>query len=131
MSHNTFKRCLAALRKAITKDKNRAHDDKTEVARVIRNHPPPTHDHKGEPQWNGSDAQRLLKEDVANGKHLEDKMTPTKMRMAPDRPQHREFLPDTFRWKIHQEVRTKKCLHALKHDAEQKLRKNLKKMVLE
>ena len=36
-----------------------------------------------------------------------------------------------FRWKIYQEVRTRKYLHTLKHDAEKKLRKNLKKMFTE
>lgn len=31
--------------------------------------PRPTHDHEGVPLWDGSDAQRLLKEDMAKGLH--------------------------------------------------------------
>jgi len=129
MKHNeTFKRRLAALRKLIKKDKNRATEDKIEVARAIRNHMPPALNHRGEPQWNGSKAQELLKEDIANNKHLVPNFKPSELRMQADRPEHRECSMETFRWKIQQEVRTNKHLHTLKHDAEQKLRKNLKKM---
>ena len=118
----TFNRRLAALRKLVKKDKSRAIADTEAVAIAIRNHPPPTHNVRGEPQWNGSKAQQLLKEDITAGKHLE--MSPLDLRMT--RPEYQAFLRDTIRWKIHQEVKTRKYLHTLKHDAEQKLRKNLK-----
>lgn len=121
---DTFKRRLAALRKLIKRDKNRSAHDKLEVAKAIKNHPPPSHNHRGEPQWNGSEAQQLLKDAIEEGKHLLEK--PEQLRLA--KPQFQAFGKDTFRWKIQQELKTKKCLHALKHDAEQKLRKNLKKM---
>jgi len=127
---DTFKRRLSALRKLVKRDKSRADDDKDAAARAIRNHPPPTHNHRGEPQWNGSKAQALLKEDIANDRHLENNFMPSTLRMDPDRPQHQECSQDTFRWKMQQEIRTKKHLHTLKFDAEQKLRKNLKKMSL-
>jgi len=91
---DTFKRRLVALRNQIRRDKNRAADDKRAVAMAIRNHPPPTHNHRGEPQWNGSVAQRLLKEDIAAGKHLE--MLPAKLQMQADRMPYRDYEPDTF-----------------------------------
>ena len=122
----TFKRRLAALRKQIGRDKDRASADKEAVARAIKNHPPAIHNHRGEPQWNGSQAQQLLKQDIDSGVHLT--MKPMELRLI--RPQYQEFGIDTFRWKIHQEIRTRKYLHTLKHDAEQKLRKNLKKMTI-
>jgi len=123
---DAFKRRLSAMRKQIAKDKTRAASDQQEVARAIRNHPPPTHNHRGEPQWNGSRAQELLKLDIAAGNHL--KMTATELWLDPTRPEHQDFEPQTIRWKIQQELKTQKHLHTLKHDAEQKLRKNLKKM---
>lgn len=125
----TFKRRLLALRKIIMKDKGRAAMDKLELARAIRNHPPPTHNHRGEPQWNGSKAQASLKEDMANNEHL--KLKPHELRLKANRPEYQAYSKDTFRWKTHQEVKTKKYLHTLKHDAEQKLRKNLKKMTIQ
>jgi len=126
---DTFKRRLTALRMQIGKDKSRAAGDQQEVARAIRNHPAPTHNHRGEPQWNGSKAQQTLKLDIAAGNHL--KMTPTELWLDPARPEYQDFEPQTFRWKIQQELKTQKYLHTLKHDAEQKLRKNLKKMTIE
>ena len=125
--NDTFKRQLRDLRKLVKRDKNRAEEDMNEVRRALRNHPPPSHNHRGEPQWNGSEAKTLLKADIAEGKHLI--MKPGELQLT--KPQYQEFEKDTFRWKIRQEVRTKKYLHTLKHDAEQKLRKNLKKMSVE
>lgn len=112
--NDTFKRRLADLRKLVSRDKSRAEDDKRKVAKAIRNHPAPIYNHRGEPQWNGSEAKTLLKNDIEEGKHLT--MLPSELRLT--KPQYQDFEPDTFRWKIRQEARTKKYLHTLKHDAE-------------
>ena len=122
----TFKRRLAALRKQVGRDKNRAEEDHLEVLKAIKLHPAPSHNHRGEPQWSGSKAQQLLKEAIDRGDHFEK--SPAELRNSD--PAFKEFMLNTFRWKIHQETRTRKYLHTLKHDAEQKLRKNLKKMTI-
>lgn len=114
-----FTRRLRDLRAIIKRDRKRAIEDRNELAVLIRNHPVPEKNHKGEPQWNGSAAQRLLKEDMQAGKH--ESMKPLQLRAT--RPEYELFLPETFRWKIQQNIRTEKYLYTLKVYAEQKLKK--------
>ena len=121
----TFTGRLLGLRKIVKRDKKRADDDKRELRIAIENHKPPSHNHRGEPQWNGSEAQALLKQDIADGKHLT--MKPSELRWLEGREAYRFFENDTFRWKIRQEVRTSKYLYTLKYKADQKLRNNLQK----
>ena len=52
------------------------------------------------PRWHGSDAERLLKEDVANGKHL--KMKPRFL--YDSKPEYKVFSLDEFRPHIYQMV---------------------------
>ena len=122
---DTFKRRLAALRTLVNRDKKRAGEDLQELLKAIQNHPPPINNHRGEPQWNGSRAQELLKEDVEAGEHTRK----LPMELWGKRPEYKPYKK-IFKDKIYQEVKTRKYLHTLKHDAEQKLRKNLKKLNL-
>ena len=124
--NDTFKRRLVALRKLVARDKCRARDDLQQLIGALNDHPPPIHNHRGEPQWNGSKAQSLLKEAVDRGHHIE--MEPSELRRT--KPEFMECALNTFRWHIHQEVKTRKCLHTLEYDAEQKLRKHLGKMTI-
>jgi hypothetical protein len=54
------------------------------------------------PRWDLSDAQRLLKEDIAAERH--QAMTPQELRMT--RLEYQRFPKDVFRKHIHQEVRS-------------------------
>lgn len=117
-----FTRRLRDLREIVKRDKSRAIEDKQALAISIRNHPVPEKNHKGEPQWNGSAAQQLLKVDMEAGKHKF--MKPSDLRKT--RPEYQLFLPDTFRWKIQQNIRTEKFLYTLKIKADKKLKKTQK-----
>jgi len=80
MEHGaTFARRLRDLRKQASGDEGQAAQDEIALKRAIDNHPVPLKNHRGEPQWNGSEAQRLLKEDIAAGKQLG--LTPSKPRL--------------------------------------------------
>ena len=59
---------------------------------------------RGKLRWDGSDAQRLLKIDVTDGKHLEQ--PPREFRKT--RPEYMLFDLDVFRDHIYQEVKSRK-----------------------
>lgn len=61
-------------------------------------------------QWQGSESQRVLKEDLMNRVHLA--MSRAEFRMT--LPEYYDYFPlTTFRDKINQEIRTAKYLHTL------------------
>ena len=62
--------------------------------------------HNGQrvPRWDGSDAQRLIKQDVAAGRHLE--VLPA--RLWNERKEYKEFPDDMFRDHGKQEVKAVK-----------------------
>lgn len=68
-----FKDRLADLRVAFIAKDSRSSRAAAALKRARELHPKPTLNHRGETQWEGSDAQRLLKEDIENGAHLEMK----------------------------------------------------------
>ena len=71
-------------------------------------HPVPTHNHRGEPHWEGSEAQKLLKKDVAEGKH--EGMKP--LDYYKSRPEYEawHFSAATIKGHVEQEVHTRKFL---------------------
>ena len=66
--------------------------------------PTPTHNHRGEPQWHGSDAERFLKADVAAKTH--ETMPPQQLQRT--RMAYQHYPLEVFRKHIHQEVRLQK-----------------------
>jgi hypothetical protein len=68
--------------------------------------PAPAHNHRGEPRWQGSEAERLLKLDVAEKKH--QTMKPRQLYEA--RVEYHSYPLEVFRKHIHQEVRLGKLL---------------------
>jgi hypothetical protein len=96
-----FKQNLAALRERLGNFRISAELDDAAL-RSDRNHYPI--DTEG--RWPGSEAERLLKEDIDEGKHLT--MTPSELYNHPDREPYREFGQTKFRKHIHQEVRSRK-----------------------
>ncbi|CAB9506772.1 hypothetical protein SEMRO_278_G106580.1 [Seminavis robusta] len=123
--NDNFATRLSSLRAIVKRDQGRAANDRKALEKAMKNHPVQELNHRGEPQWNGSLAQALLQQDMAEGKH--ETMRPSELWEA--RPEYKEAFSrkDDFRWKIRQEIRTKKYLYTLEYRAEEKLRKNLKK----
>lgn len=66
--------------------------------------PTPTLNHRGEPQWHGSNAERLLKADIAA--KTNESMTPKQMHCT--RIEYQIYPLEVFRKHIHQEVRLQK-----------------------
>ena len=64
---------------------------------------PPTDDPRGYPVFQGSEAERQLKEDMDNGLHEQYK--PQELYNHPDRAEYRRWPLDVFRNHIHQELR--------------------------
>ena len=68
--------------------------------------PPPTHNQRGEPRWHGSQAESLLKHDVAEKRH--ETMAPQLLHKT--RIEYMDYPLDVFRKHIHQEVRLRKLI---------------------
>ena len=89
---STFASRLAGLRKIVTGDISQASDDKQALAIAICKHPPPTHKSRSEPQWNVSDVQILLDDDIEVGNHL--RTNPKELHETRDK--YKWFKPATF-----------------------------------
>jgi hypothetical protein len=107
-SYEKFPERLARIRAEIKHNKNRAIDDLAAFKRYMQNHEVSYFSHKGYIQWQGSDAQDMLLDDIMNGLHIGNK--PKKLWES--RPEYFEQFPlNAFRSKIEQEIRTAKYLH--------------------
>lgn len=92
---------------------------------------------KAENRWAGSEAERLLKIDIDDGRH--ERMKPKELYEDPNRVAYKEFSLDQFRKHINQEVRSRKgtmywmALKAQKKEAkaEKKEKKEKKKQLME
>ena len=116
-----FKRRLLALRKQVRDGKDRAAEDLEFFNIAKRNHPAPARNHRDEPQWNGSEAHRLLKIDMDAKKHFELKPEA----LWESRPEYGEFYLSTFRDHLWQEHKTRKYLYTLKLRATEKAKKRI------
>ena len=96
-----FKQNLAALRERLGNFRISAEFDDAALRRDRDLHPI-----EPEGRWPGSEAERLLKKDIDDDKHLT--MTPTELYNDPDRKPYMKFSPTQFRKHIHQEVRSRK-----------------------
>ena len=103
-----FSTRLRTMRKQHIDKGSRAEDDSAALAHDRLHFPAPTHNHRGEPRWQGSEAERLLKLDVGEKKHLT--MEPRELHAT--RPEYYEnYMLEGFRQHIHQEVRFRKLIH--------------------
>jgi len=64
-----FTRRLNTVRNDYIKKRDRMRNDLKAYIKAKKNHPTPELNARGEPQWNGSIAQKMLKEIVQNGEH--------------------------------------------------------------
>lgn len=116
----TFNRRLRSVRDDYVRKDERAEKDLDAFLTFIKNHPRPSHNHRGEPQWDGSDAQRLLKEDMAIRKNLQY-AKPSDFHDS--RPEYGFYGKDCFRQHIHQEKRLIKFNNFVTHKRQEKLDK--------
>jgi hypothetical protein len=98
-----FRSNLKSLRGSIKDNIAKADSDSAALAHDRRIRPLPTQTSKGYPRWDGSDAQRLLKEDTDKG--LTDAHTPSELRLK--RPEYQAFPLNIFRDHINQEKRSR------------------------
>ena len=106
-----FKGRLDRLRADIRKKQAFAASDSAALANDRLLHPVPTHNHRGEPRWEGSEAQRLLRQDIDLGNHLD--LMPRDLFMS--EPDYYDNYPlEVFRKHIEQEVKLRKFLHQYK-----------------
>ncbi|KAI2500862.1 hypothetical protein MHU86_13582 [Fragilaria crotonensis] len=98
---NKFPPRLRAMQKQHLVKSGRAANEHAALAHDRIHFPRPSHNHRGEPQWHGSDAERLLKFDVAAKNH--ETMTP--QQLYGTRTHYQVYPLEVFRKHIHQEVR--------------------------
>ena len=99
-----FVRRLDSVRKDYLKKVERCEKDRHAYEVAKQNHPTPEFNCRGEPQWNGSAAQALLKEMVEKGEHkgIEPKT------IWSSREEYQAYSLQTFRDHIYQEERLQK-----------------------
>jgi len=123
--YRLFSSRLRALRKQLTERHDLAAADSAALAHDRQIHPKKTHNYRGEPRWEGSEAERLLREDMDEGKH--ETMKP--MKLYQSRPEYKQhcFTVDVFRGHIHQEVRHRKFMNYLEYKQEKDKKKEQQK----
>ena len=114
---NAFSRRLAAVRDDYVKKVARRNKDHEAYLIAKRNHPTPELNSRGEPQWNGSDAQKLLKELVASGGHTGVKP----QQLWEQRQEYQVYSLQTFRDHIYQEERLLKFNNYLGYTKKRKI----------
>jgi hypothetical protein len=92
-----------SLRDSIKDNQAKASSDSDALAHDLRIRPPVAYTSKGYPRWDGSDAQRLLKQDVNTG--LTNSIKPRVLRET--RMEYQAFPLKVFREHIHQEHRSR------------------------
>lgn len=83
-------------------------------------HPRHTHNSRGEPVFDLSEAKQFLREDVANKLHT----TMSSSELQQSRAEYRGFKRHKFKDRIHQEVRRQKFLHYLDLERSKKFARN-------
>ena len=106
--YDKFKGRLNRLRAKIRELDSRADDDLEAFRTYKSNHKPSLFSHKGYIQWQGSNAQELLWDDL--DAYLKDPDMKPKDLWSSRKEYRDEFPLDAFRDKIKQEIRTQKYL---------------------
>lgn len=111
--YEKFPSRLASIKKTVREMNTRADDDQEAFDVFVQNHDVSLFSKKGFIQWQGSESQRLLLEDIEAGKHIE--FANNKKEWYLSRPEYYDEIPlKVFRDKIDQEIGTAKYLHTLK-----------------
>lgn len=100
-----FEERLKRLCKRFNNSKNNAEYDEQGLEHDRQMFPSPAQNYRGEPQWEGSEAQAYLRQDITAGLHN----THTPMDLWLSRDEYHLFFPQgVFREHIYQEVRCQK-----------------------
>ncbi|KAI2491308.1 hypothetical protein MHU86_23253 [Fragilaria crotonensis] len=99
--YQKFPQRLRAMQKQQLSKSGRAAEENAALLHDRIHFPTPTHNYRGELQWHGSEAERLLKFDVSIKNH--ERMTPHQLYHT--RIQYQEYPLEVVRKHIHQEVR--------------------------
>lgn len=99
--NEAFVRRLATVRDDYNKKRKRCEEDLKAYQAAIRNHPTPEFNSRGEPQWNGSNSQRRLKEMIREGSHVGKKPES----LWKENADFQVYSLQTFRDHIYQEER--------------------------
>jgi hypothetical protein len=119
-SYEKFSGRIASLRKTVRDFTKRADQDKKRFDVFKSLNPVSRISHKGYVQWQGSEAQELLRQDIQEKKHE----TMSKIDLWGSRAEYfTEFSLDVFRDKLYQEIRTAKYLHTLEVRGKKKKKK--------
>jgi len=110
---------LKSLRAIVKREKKRSIKDRKSLRKDLRRNPRPTHNHKGIPRWEGSVAERVLKQAVAEGKHENKKPRHLFAELVLLHPEIQPFR-SVFRGHIHQEVRLQKFINYRNDKTEEK-----------
>ena len=104
MEWGTWKSRFDGMQKIVDVKLALAKSDEEDLASDLALYDHPTHNAKGEPDWNYHEAPDLLEIDVDDGKHK--KLTPQELWHS--RLQYQDFSLTTFRGHLHQEIQTRK-----------------------
>ena len=108
--HRKFGKRLEALRKSAGISSSRAEEDEKRFEAFACRHTVSLLSHKGYEQWQGSEAQKLLRIDMDQKKHHTMRIRD----LYGSRPEFYNHFPlKPFRDFVHQEVRTGKWKHTL------------------
>ena len=109
--YDKFSSRVSSLRKAINNAESRAEQDQEAYDNFTASHPPSLLSHKGYMQWQGSDAQKQVIEDIKEGLHE----SMAKIDLWQMREVYFENFPlKEWRDKLNQEIGTAKYLHTLR-----------------
>lgn len=114
VSFERFKRNLENLRKSIREERAWSTRDLEALTRDRGQWKKPSHNHRGEPRWEGSEAERCLKEDVARNFNT-DKAA---MSYYDEREVYKLYPRKVIRKHVEQEIRKTKFLKQMKKRAE-------------
>ena len=102
-TYEQFRDRLRDARARGLKDKSHAISDEAVMEQDGLLYPKRTHNDRGVPRWDGSDAQRLLKQDFNEGNHLVEPKV-----LHQSREEYKKFPLQVFRGHIDQEKRLRK-----------------------
>jgi len=97
--YGRFRDRLRDLRRTALNKKEQATSESAALAHDRRIHPKATHNYRGEPRWEGSAAERLLRLDMDAKKH--ERMKPSELHCS--RNEYSDYPLKVFRKHIHQE----------------------------
>lgn len=106
VSWKNFPERLKRLRNKVTDKNDRSARDAAALQHDRTIYPKPTHNHRNEPIWEGSVAQKFLEKDIDEGKHL----LMEKKALFLSRPEYQLFDKNVFRGHVYQELKKRKFI---------------------